>query len=352
MSILIRQHGSKWERAIRAQFVDEKQLQTLLYESPELLQTEDDLGIVFAREASLPGSGYTDLIGIDLDGNVFLVETKLARNSEIRREVIGQILEYAAFLWGKSYEDIDQIFLTREGKSILQLLSSKHPEISGDELRRAVAANLADGRFSLFIVVDTINRELEKIIAFLSSRGGGLKLQAIAMPVYTRDNLEILAPQVYGQLNQPNVGDTSRNPNLTLDQILAKAPDEHARNLLQTTVTEWEALGHTSKPKTSGLSCRAQIGDDLEPIFWADPLWGVQPLFGALTQKGVPEQIIRTYRSSVSQLQGFDQKRCLAESRPPASLQKLSEASLRQFLADSHKLVEDWRKFILTKIQP
>ena len=40
-----------------------------------------------------------------------------------------------------------------------------------------------------------MNRELEKIIAYLSSRGPGLKLQAIAMPVYIRDGLEILAPR-------------------------------------------------------------------------------------------------------------------------------------------------------------
>lgn len=201
------------------------------------------------------------------------------------------------------------------------------------------------------IVVDTINRELEKIIAFLSSRGGGLKLQAIAMPVYTRNNFEILVPQVYGQLNQPNIGDTSRNPNLTLDQILAKAPDGHARSQLQATVTEWEALGHISKPKTAGLSCRAQIGDDLEPIFWADPLWGIQPLFGDLSKKGVREDIVKDFRVAVSKLPGFDQKRCLTDSRPPAHLQKINENDLREFIAESHKLVENWRKSLSNKIQ-
>jgi len=68
-----------------------------------------------------------------------------------------------------------------------------------------------------------MNRELEKIIAYLSSRGPGLKLQAIAMPVYIRDGLEISAPQVHGQLNQPDAVDASRAPNLTFDQILTKA---------------------------------------------------------------------------------------------------------------------------------
>jgi hypothetical protein len=344
MSILIRQRGSKWEKAIRAEFADEKQLQTLLYESPELIKTEDDLAIVFTREGSLPGSGYTDLIGIDVDGNIFLVETKLARNPEIRREVIGQILEYAAFLWGKNYDDIDRIFQSREGKSIFELLSIKDPEISLNDLRQTVSANLADGRFRLFIVVDSINQELEKIIAFLSSRGGGLKLQAIAMPIYTRDNMEILAPQVYGQLNQPNVGDASRSSNLTIDQILAKSPDEHVRRLLETVMTEWEALGHASNPRTAGLTCQAKIGDNWESIFWIDPLWGIQPLFSTLAKKGVPDNIVKDFRVSVSNLQGFDQKKCLTDPRPCAQLQKLNETEVQRFVLEANKLVEGWRK--------
>lgn len=343
MSILVRQRGSKWEKAIRAEFADEKQLQTLLYESPELIKTEDDIAIVFAREAALPGSGYTDLLGVDVNGNIFLVETKLARNSEIRREVIGQILEYAAFLWGKSYEDIDRIFQSREGKSIFELLNAKYPEILLDELRQNVSANLADGRFRLFIVVDSINPELEKIIAFLSSRGGGLKLQAIAMPIYTRDNVEILAPQVYGQLNQPNVGDASRSPNLTVEQILDKSPDEHVRRLLETVMTEWEALGHVSHPRTAGLTCQAKIGDSWESIFWADPLWGIQPLFSAVVKKGVPENIAKDFRVSVSNLKGFDQKKCLTDSRPCAHLQNLNEAEVHQFILEANKLVKSWR---------
>jgi len=56
MSILIRQHGSKWERATRAQFADETQLQALLYESPELIKVQEDVPVIFAREVSLPRS--------------------------------------------------------------------------------------------------------------------------------------------------------------------------------------------------------------------------------------------------------------------------------------------------------
>jgi RecB family endonuclease NucS len=66
----------------------------MLYESPELIPTKvEDQAVIFTREAGLPGSGFTDLVGVDAQGNVLIVETKLARNGEIRRKVIGQVLE-------------------------------------------------------------------------------------------------------------------------------------------------------------------------------------------------------------------------------------------------------------------
>ncbi len=43
-------------------------------------------------------AGYIDVLCIDGDGVLTVIETKLARNSQIRREVVGQVLEYVAQL--------------------------------------------------------------------------------------------------------------------------------------------------------------------------------------------------------------------------------------------------------------
>jgi urease gamma subunit len=90
-----------------------------------------------------------------------IIETKLARNGEIRRKVIGQVLEYAAHLWGMSFEEFDDFFLKREGKSLLDLLSEKSSVIEKDKVRQTVEENLASGKFQLIIAVDRINPELE-----------------------------------------------------------------------------------------------------------------------------------------------------------------------------------------------
>src|SRR4051812_19155168 len=92
----------------------------------ELIPTyEEDKPAVFVREAGLPGSGYTDLLGVDGNGNILVVETKLARNDEVRRKVIGQVLEYAAYLWKMSFQDFDSLFVNRERTPVLDLLEAK-----------------------------------------------------------------------------------------------------------------------------------------------------------------------------------------------------------------------------------
>jgi RecB family endonuclease NucS len=85
MPILVRRRGERWDRANDLEFADEAQLQKMLYEAPELISAHDEVPAILIREAGLPGSGQTDLLGVDADGNVLIVETKLAKNSEIRR---------------------------------------------------------------------------------------------------------------------------------------------------------------------------------------------------------------------------------------------------------------------------
>jgi len=152
MAIVVRSQGGKWQKATKVEFAAEAQLQKLLYDSPELIPTsyEEDQPAVFIREAGLPGSGYTDLLGVDERGNILVVETKLARNDEVRRKVIGQVLEYAAYLWQMSFEEFDSLFMKREGSSVLDLLEGRNHGIVREEVRNSIAHNLSSGAFQLF----------------------------------------------------------------------------------------------------------------------------------------------------------------------------------------------------------
>jgi RecB family endonuclease NucS len=105
--ILVQDSNSVWQRAGEQDLPDEATLQRLIRENPEVLPL-GDLGddvpplLVVGRETALP-KGYVDVIGVDEEGLITLIECKLARNTEVKRKVIGQVLGYGAYLWGMSY---------------------------------------------------------------------------------------------------------------------------------------------------------------------------------------------------------------------------------------------------------
>lgn len=98
MRILIRGNSNKgWKLAESVKAKAESELQKLI-ESPSLVDVSEIRGgtspLIFSiGEFGLPGSGYSDIIGFTPEGNIAIIECKLATNQEIKRKVIGQILE-------------------------------------------------------------------------------------------------------------------------------------------------------------------------------------------------------------------------------------------------------------------
>ncbi|MBE9565440.1 MAG: hypothetical protein IMF16_01675, partial [Proteobacteria bacterium] len=189
--VLVRPQGqANWQRADEANFEDEAHLQRLLYENPGLIPFADlGEGIseprVFVREAGLPGSGHTDLIGVDEGGGITIIECKLATNQEQKRKVVGQVLEYAAFLWQMSYDRFDRLFEKEYGPAgkagLAELVAPEgDTEWSEDDFRGGIGSNLERGEFCLIIAVDRLNDELRRIIEYLNRRpDSGTTLYAV-----------------------------------------------------------------------------------------------------------------------------------------------------------------------------
>jgi hypothetical protein len=217
MEILLRMKGErKWRKVREQEFENEAALQDVLYQSPEIIPLEK-LGEnslkpkVFIREAGLPGSGNTDLVGIDEEGGVTIIECKLATKTDIRRKVIGQVLEYAAYLWQMSYEEFDDICCKAEGwrdKHLTDAMREKMEEIgeiwSEEDFRDKVTLTLEKGDFCLIIAVDALNDELRRIIQFLNSRGQGFpQIYALEMRQFGTLDLQMLVPELFGSPPQP-----------------------------------------------------------------------------------------------------------------------------------------------------
>jgi hypothetical protein len=344
MAILIRNGNEKWKSLQANSYSDEAELQKMLYESPELIPINNDEDVaVFIREAGLRGSGSTDLLGVDSQGNILIVETKLSKNQEARRKVVGQILEYASFLWRMSFDDFDELFVRRRDKSVLALLAEQKPEILSDVIRETVKRNLSQGKFQLLIAVDQINDELERIISYFAECGGGIQLEALELELYIDGKTQILVPKRYGNDVTPPA---DRPKELTVDKMLERS-EGLARERLQQLVDLWSARGNPIEPGTQGASFKAEISGRLQPIFWAFPE-SLEALFSKLMKRGAPNDAVQDLRKISATFKGFDHDKAMEDAQPKAKLTELSAEEIKKFVEMSENLVQQWRKAVTT----
>jgi len=215
MKILVRSKGSKeWKFAESVRTKAESELQRLLVESPSLIMIDEIREgvspLIFAlSEFGLPGSGATDIPAFSSEGDVAIIECKLAANPESKRKVIGQILEYAAYLWHMGYEEIDSRIKKSNGKSLSELVEESVAAGWDEELfRNGVKKSLDSGSFVLVIVVDEINEELRRIIRYVNECSqSAFSLHALEMNRFQADKTEVLVPHVYGISAKPPAGE-------------------------------------------------------------------------------------------------------------------------------------------------
>jgi len=212
----MRNHNDKqWKIAETSAYTKENELQNLLAESPGLISISDvreGAGslVVAVKEFALP-IGYIDLLAFSAEGDIAVIECKLASNAEAKRKVIGQVLEYGANLWQLSYEELDQGVQARSGTSIAELIKLVASENWDEEnFRSNVKSSLVDGNFILVIVVDEINDELARIVRYMNATGNqGFDFAALEMRRFQHENAEMLIPRFYGpsQVVKSKAGD-------------------------------------------------------------------------------------------------------------------------------------------------
>jgi hypothetical protein len=153
---------------------DEDWLQDFIYRNPHALPVRDieplfkDL-IPVCRE--LPtAAGPLDAVFINESGLLTLVECKLWRNAQARREVVAQILDYAKEISRWSYDELESAISRSDhhpGKPLYELVAARSDDLDEAAFHDSVCQNLKRGRFLLLIVGDGITESVELIADFL-----------------------------------------------------------------------------------------------------------------------------------------------------------------------------------------
>ncbi len=154
-------------------------LQDLVLRHPEVMPVADiepGFGAVLPVAGEVPcGHGQIDALFVTPDGSIVLVEAKLWRNPQARREVVAQALDYVAALTGMDYEAFEAACRKGRGMAAATLYDvvADHPDALPEAgFIDAVSRNLARGRLLLIALGDGIRSEAQALASLLQGHAG------------------------------------------------------------------------------------------------------------------------------------------------------------------------------------
>jgi hypothetical protein len=190
-------------------------LQVALAKYPEVIAgpTTDGDGdarlLLITREMGVPsvehGSSWFSLdhLFIDHEGVPVLVEVKRSSDTRIRREVLGQMLDYAANavkywplpLLRQSLERR----ATEERKPVEELLGELRPGLEPEEFWKTVESNLMAGRIRMIFVADALPPELVRVIEFLNEQMNPAEVLGVELRQFVAGSHVAYVPRVVGR---------------------------------------------------------------------------------------------------------------------------------------------------------
>jgi hypothetical protein len=256
-------------------------LQSLIVKYPELLAgdqinpEEPVRWIMIKREAGVPGAEQQgDRWSIDhllLDQNAVptFVETKRSSDTRIRREIVGQMLDYAAN--AQRYWPIGHIrsmAIAQHGGEdgaeavILKALGLESGENTLTDLEaywNKVEDNLRHGRVRLIFMADRLPPELRRVIEFMNDQMEDAEVLGIELSQYVGSDLKALVPRLIGQTEitrQKRTQTPLSKKRITQQEFLDNCP-EKVRDFFTRAITESQQRGMHVYWGTSGFSLRA-----------------------------------------------------------------------------------------------
>lgn len=215
MAIIISKNGKNAIKLDKSNFDLEDHLQQYIYDNPEsipLYDIKEDIRLLILAREFGTDSGPIDALGIDKDGEIYLVETKLYKNPD-KRTVVAQVLDYGASLWShyRDFNDfIAQInnFTQKDFKQTLEQRLHDFYGITDEEIKILLdnsKHNLREGNFKFVVLMDHLHDQLKDLIIFLNNNSE-FTVYAVELEYYKHQDFEILIPKIYGTEVKKDIG--------------------------------------------------------------------------------------------------------------------------------------------------
>ena len=267
----------------------EDELQALIAEHPELLDGEQmrpgdpRRWLLISREKGIAeaageGARWTlDHLLVDQDARPTLAEVKRGWNPEIRRTVVGQVLEYAAHAsetWTAQHlrETFENSAAKRgvDPQVQLDLLLQKGAEADADAFWEEVARNLDANRLRLLFISDRIPDELARVVTFLNEQMPDIEVLAVEIKRFQGESnqTQTLVPRVIGRTTRGAKAIRGRSGSrLTRESFLDGFADERVRAVAQDLLDVAQSTGaRIAYGDSFGLSIRVSCEGARRPI--------------------------------------------------------------------------------------
>lgn len=280
---LLTEHGADLVPMDEMPYEQEIVIQELLEKHPDLLPGEQITPgdprrwLLVTGEMPVPdvlgggGRWSLDHLLLDQNGTPTFVECKRAVDTRGRREVVAQMLDYAAN--GIEYWSMDRLrqvatqTAIRRGRTLEEeVLRVLGPESDLDEAGywQRVESNLRDGKVRLIFVAEETSKELRRLVEFLNDKLRDIEVLAVEIKQFLGDGgRKVLVPRVVGLTEAARVrkaDEQGRGLPLGQDDFLGRCTPD-AATIFTEFIAEAERRGHLIEPRTQVLAIRARRSD-------------------------------------------------------------------------------------------
>lgn len=224
-------------------FEDEDLFQKLLAKYPRVLGGDQLDGsvpkrwLLVSREAGIPDvedgadRWSVDHLFVDDEAIPTFVEVKRKSDTRLRREVVGQMLDYASHA-AKNWttNSIREVFETQCGEADpSQVLADGLGEtLEADVFWSQVGANLKSGTIRMVFVAEQFPPELRRVVEFLNEQMTPAEVIGIEIRQYVGEGLQTLVPHVIGLTQSGGTGRGKRWDSESFFADLAARPEASA----------------------------------------------------------------------------------------------------------------------------
>jgi len=263
---LVGENGESLSIMVETPFEREDILQIFLEKYPDLL-AGDQISpenprqwVLLEREKGIPHDNDSgdrwniDHLFVDQDAVPTFVECKRSSDPRIRREVVAQMLEYAAN--GTAYWSVDKIRERVPEQSIISLLEHGDFETPND-FWDTFKSNLSNSIVRLVFVADKIPSELRRMVEFLNEKMNGVEAISIEIKLFQGNGAQkAVVPRVIG-LSEAMRKHKNRQRGKTDESSFLSNCDDLSREFMTFLISEARKNDHIINWGVKGFSIRS-----------------------------------------------------------------------------------------------